>query len=103
MTTAWKPPRPTYYLRIFGICLALVVLCLLGFLFGIRMEAVVPATGIIRAQDQEDLRSPLTGLVEPGWFEGELAPSGEPALRVRLDNQGNGITDPKAGATRAVH
>jgi hypothetical protein len=102
MTAPWTPPRPTYYLRIFVICLALVVLCLAGFLFGIRMEAVVPATGIIHSRDQQELRSPLTGLIEPGWYEGEIPPSGAAALHVRLDQEGNGITDPAAGPVHPV-
>jgi hypothetical protein len=102
MTTSWKPPRPTYYLRTFGICLVLVVLCLTGFLFGIRMEAVVPASGIILARDQEEFRSPMTGLVEPGWYEGEIVASGSAPLRVRLDAQGDGSTDPAAGSKKRV-
>ncbi len=102
MTAPWTPPRTTYYLRIFVICLALVVLCLAGFLFGIRMEAVVPATGIVQSRDQQELRSPLTGLVEPGWYEGEISPSDADGVRVRLDQEGYGMTDPAAGPTRSV-
>jgi hypothetical protein len=93
-------PR-TYYLRIFLICLLVVVVCLVGFLFGVRMEAVVPATGIIQARAQQDFRSPLTGLVEPGWHEAEV-PSGSATLRVRLDSQGNGTTDPRTGPALPV-
>src|SRR5262249_33612079 len=96
MSTAWVPPRPTYHLRIFAICLVLVLLCLLGFLFAVRREAVVPATGIIRARHQEEIRSKTSGIVELGWWEGALADGGT-SLCVRVDGKGNGLTDPARG------
>lgn len=97
MSTAWVPPRPTYHLRVFVICLVIVLLCLVGFLFGVQMEAIVPATGIVQARDQQDVRAPLAGLIELGWCEGKLtdAASGSPAAR--LDREGNGSTDPAHG------
>jgi hypothetical protein len=56
MTQPWLPPRPTYYLRIFGICLVILILSLAAFLFAVRLEAVAPATGIIKARNQVSLR-----------------------------------------------
>src|SRR5690242_14487574 len=65
---SWMPPRPFHHLRIFGISLGLVVLSLGGFLFGVSLEAVTPAQGIILSRDQQEIRTPIAGLVEPGWF-----------------------------------
>ena len=67
MSAPWVPPRPTYHLRMFVLSLVLVVLCLAGFLFGVRLEAVAPATGIVLARDQQDVRAPLAGLVQLGY------------------------------------
>jgi hypothetical protein len=60
------------------------------FLFGVRMEAVEPAHGIITARDLQDIRSPLNGLVELGWYEGTIA-DGDKSIPVRLDPEGDGI------------
>ena len=40
MPTPWKPRSPTYHLRIFAVSLVLVILVLMVFLFGVRLEAV---------------------------------------------------------------
>lgn len=100
--STWTPPRLTYHLRVFVICLTLLLLCLAGFLFGVRMEAVVPASGVITARDLHDVRALLPGLAEPGWYEGELAETAGAPLRVRLDFLGDGVTDPARGPARAV-
>lgn len=68
MTTAWAPPRRSYYLRVFSASLILLLIALCGFLFGVRLEAIAPATGIITARDLLELRAPQAGLVEPGWY-----------------------------------
>jgi hypothetical protein len=102
MSTAWVPPRPTYHLRVFVLCLALVVLSLAGFLFGVHLEAVAPASGLITAREQQEIRARRTGLVEPGWYEGELARSDGSCLCVRLDSLGNGRSDPACGQVVAV-
>ena len=70
MTATWSPPRPTYHLRVFVVCLSLVALALLTMLFGVQLEAVVPATGTITAKNLIEVRARLAGLVEPGWYEG---------------------------------
>jgi hypothetical protein len=59
------------------------------------MEAVVPATGIIEARGQRELRAPISGVAELGWYEGKLEPgvSRAPA-EVRLDEIGNGCAEP---------
>jgi hypothetical protein len=90
VTTAWVPPRRTYHLRIFAISLVIVVIALIAFLFLVRMEALMPATGVIAARGQEEVRTPSAGLVEPGWYEGTIAGK----IRIRVDGQGNGIADP---------
>lgn len=102
MSQAWTPPRPTYHLRIFAVCLVLVIVSLAGLLFGVRLEAVVPATGVIIARDQQEVRTQLAGLIEVGWHEGEIVEKGTSLVRTRLDSQGNGMTDPSAGASQLV-
>ena len=57
MSAGWVPPRATYHLRVFTVSLVLVVVCLAGFLFGVRMEAKVPATGVITARDLRHARA----------------------------------------------
>jgi hypothetical protein len=101
MSTASVPPRRAYHLRVFAISLVIVVVCLVAFLFGVRMEAIVPAAGVIGARDQQELRAPLGGLIELGWYEGELPQNGTP-LRVRVDRHGNGVADPGHGGSRRV-
>src|SRR5262249_52304044 len=76
---------------------------LVGFLFGVRMEATVHATGLIKARDQREMRALLPGLIEIGWYEGEATDSTKDlTLRVRLDADGNGITDSAQGTVRIV-
>lgn len=102
MTSSRVLPRRSYHLRVFAASLALVVLCLSGFLFGVSMEAVAPATGIITARDLREMRTLQGGLVEPGWHEGEISqPTGE-VLHTRLDAQGDGVTDPAAGKSQPI-
>src|SRR5437867_8772610 len=93
MTVQWAPPRRSYHLRVFAISLALIVFCLAGFLFGVRMEAVVPATGTITARDLHEVRSLMSGLIEPGWYEAEVTRNGKPPLAVRLDGHSNRFLD----------
>lgn len=102
MSATWVPPRSTGYLRVFAISLILVVLCLAGFLFGVHMEARVPASGTITARDLQEVRSQLNGLVELGWYEAELSRPGGKQIRVRLDSNGDGQTDPAAGKPEFV-
>jgi hypothetical protein len=102
MAGEWVPPRRTYHLRIFFICLAIVALCLTGFLFAVRLEAVVPASGVVTAQDIEEVRTLQPGLVELGWFEGSVSRPGAEPLRVRLDAQGEGVSDPDQGPSLPI-
>jgi hypothetical protein len=90
MSSVWSPPRRAYHLRIFAVSLGLVVAGLAAFLFGVRMEAVEPAHGIITARDLQDIHSPLNGLIELGWYEGAVV-EGEKSIPVRLDPEGDGI------------
>src|SRR5438132_799940 len=99
--TSWSPPRPSHHLRVFGVSLGLVVLCLGVFLFGVNLEAVTPAQGIVLSRAQQEMRTPIAGLVEPGWFEDTLPQSSGEPLAVRLDRDGDGITDPAFGPSRA--
>jgi hypothetical protein len=98
MSAARVLPCATHHLRTFLVSLVLIVLCLAGFLFGVEMEAVTPAKGVITAKDLREARTLLGGLVEPGWYEGETAEG----VRVRMDAQGDGRVDPAAGASAAV-
>lgn len=101
MTTESLPRRKSH-LRVFGLSLGLVVLCLAGLLFGVNLEAIAPATGTVTARDLTELRAALPGLVELGWYEGQITrPSGAP-IAVRLDGQGNGRTEPGFGEPHAV-
>lgn len=102
MSEPWVPPRPTYHLRVFAVCLVLVVLCLAGMLFGVDMEAVAPATGTVTARDRREVRALLAGLIEPGWYEGEVLRPGKAPLAVRMDAEGNGRVEPSAGPAAAV-
>jgi hypothetical protein len=80
-------------LRVFAASLGLLFAGLTAFLLGVRMEAVEPATGIITARDLHEIRVPSAGLIDLGWFEGEIA-NGDSVVRVRVDSQGEGVTDP---------
>jgi hypothetical protein len=102
MSEPWVPPRRAYHLRIFAVSLLIVVLALVGFLFGVRLEAIVPATGLVVARDQHDLRAPLAGAIELGWYDGEIVRSEAPSLAVRVDRHGNGVTDPTHGPSHVV-
>jgi hypothetical protein len=93
MSTAWVPPRRAYHLRVFAVSLILVLVCLVAFLVFVRMEAIVPATGVIAARGQQDLRAPFAGLVELGWYEGDVPEDGTP-VRIRVDKYGDGVADP---------
>src|SRR5262249_48720279 len=88
---------------IFVLSLLLLAFALTGLLFGVNLEAVAPATGTVIARDLQEIRSLLTGLVEPGWYEGQTNPSGAAPRAVRCDGQGEGIADPADGKIQTVH
>jgi hypothetical protein len=94
--------RPTYHLRTFVISLAIIVLCLIGILFGVQLEAVVPATGTITTRGLYEVRAGLSGLVEPGWYNGQVQ-LGSEIIQTRLDADGNGLsTGTESGKVRPV-
>lgn len=96
MTSSWTPPTRSFYLRVFASALALVVCALVGVLFGLRMDALTHADGVLQARDQHQLRAPCDGVLELGWHEGTLEPTGD---KVRLDRLGNGLSRlPSTGA-----
>ncbi len=101
MPSEWVPGRPLPRLRVFLLSLVVLFLCLLAMLFGVQLEAVVPATGIIIARNLQAVRARIGGLVEPGWHEGQIEANGQ-LLTVRLDAEGNGISDPAAGPVRLI-
>ncbi|MFN4261987.1 MAG: hypothetical protein ACK4RK_22130, partial [Gemmataceae bacterium] len=101
MSALWVPPRPGFYLRSFLISLGLIAVSLIGFLCGVHLEAKVPASATITALELREMRATLPGLVEPGWYEGQVEHGGA-LLAVRLDHQGNGHTDPAAGPLQRV-
>lgn len=90
------------HVRIFALCLLLLFAFLVFLLFAVHMEAVAPANGMVTARDLHEARTHLAGLVEPGWYEGELILTDGSRVAVRLDAQGNGSTDPAAGTPRDV-
>jgi hypothetical protein len=102
MAIPWVPPRRSYHLRTFASALVLVLICLAIVLFGLRMEAIAHATGHFEARDQHDLRAQVAGVVELGWWEGDLALGGASVVGARVDGLGNGLTDPGQGASRAL-
>jgi hypothetical protein len=103
MTVAWTPPSRLSHVRLFALGTVAFLAVLLALLFGVRMEAVAPGEGSFAARDLHEVRPALAGLIEPGWYEGQvLLSSGGGAVAVRLDAQGNGLTDPAAGPAREV-
>jgi len=98
------PAKPTNHLKIFAVSLVLIVACLLTFLFGVQLEATAPATGFITAREQQEVRAPLFGLIDLGWHEGTMTLADGATLKVRMDHQGNGITEPASGQpSQPVH
>ena len=57
-------PRPPRHLHVFGISLILIVGALCAFLFGVKMEATVPASGVVtpEATSPTDAQEPLIRL-----------------------------------------
>jgi hypothetical protein len=102
MTAAWTPPSRLSHIRLFALGTVALAAFLLVVLFGVHMEAVAPASGIVAARDLIEVRTALAGLVEPGWYDGELVSADGSTLAVRLDARGNGTTDPSAGSPRTV-
>jgi hypothetical protein len=106
---SWTPPAPTYHLRVFAISLALVFIALVAFLFAVRMEAIVPATGIITARELEDVRVPLSGLIDPGWSDektfhrlepGDVLSPGQALATVRPEGKEPHVLRVPEGSTR---
>jgi hypothetical protein len=52
------PPRPPRHLHIFGLSLCVIVGALMAFLFGMKMEATAPATGIASTESQQSSDEP---------------------------------------------
>lgn len=103
MSTVPLPSSRTFYLRTFIISFVLVAAALALFLFAVQMEAGVAARGIILARDQLKVRAPLSGLVELGWYEGEIHSSAGQTTHFRIDSQGNGCTAPQGGHGQPIH
>jgi hypothetical protein len=77
-----KPPsRPPRHLHVFGLSLSLIVLALVGFLFGVRMEATAPAAGVVVPGQLVRLRAPKDGTVRLGHrpLESRSTPGEPPA------------------------
>lgn len=87
MATSWVPPRPTYHLRTFSVCLLLIVLFLALFLFAVEIEAVVPASGVITARGILEVRPLIGGLVEHRLRPGDELPAGATLATIRTDEQ----------------
>ena len=100
-----SPPlkKPTYHLRAFVACLTVILIALISVLFGVHMEAVTHGTGLVKVRDLLELRAAQAGLAELGWYETEFPCSDSRMIRVRLDRQGNGMSDPSQGDVRKFH
>jgi multidrug efflux pump subunit AcrA (membrane-fusion protein) len=83
MTTASASSRRGRYLRIFLASLGVLLVGLAIFLFGVTMEATATATGHVTARGVVELRSPIDGLVEPGWYNSGRFHRLEPGDEVR--------------------
>lgn len=102
MATVPLPPNRARYIRIFGISLIVIVAALLFFLFGVHMEASAPATGVLQAKDKLNLRAPIAGLIELGWYEGEETNVSGKQLVFRVDARGDGLADGGAGLPQPI-
>jgi hypothetical protein len=102
MSPPWVLPRRAYHLRVFAVSLGLLFVGLAVFLLGVQMEAVEPAAGLITARDLREVRASLPGLIDPGWYEAEIADETGRLLRLRLDAHGNGIVEPALGHSSSV-
>ena len=98
MSTPSVLPRPIY-LRVFALSLGAVILCLVGFLFGVRLEAVMPGSGVVAAREQQDIRAGLAGIIELGWHEGTIRQAN---LHFRVNAKGHGSTDPGQGNVQKI-
>jgi hypothetical protein len=103
MSTVPMPPGRAFYIRIFSISMIVLVAALLGFLFGVRMEASVPVAGVLQARDQQSVRAPASGVAELGWFEGKMPGTKGQSAGFRLDVQGNGLARSDDGTTQPIH
>ncbi|GIW81779.1 MAG: hypothetical protein KatS3mg105_3586 [Gemmatales bacterium] len=104
MSLPATPPGRSYYLLVTSVSFGTLFACMGGILFGVQLEVVAPARGTITARDMQDIRTPVAGLVQPGWYEGELAQaSSGQKERFRVDSQGNGIAEAHRGKGLAIH
>jgi hypothetical protein len=62
----------------------------------------MPASGVVAAREQQDLRAALPGIIDLGWYEGIVRQSKEPDLRVRVNIRGHGSTDPAQGSVQKI-
>ncbi len=65
------------------------------------MEASVYSEGVVRAKEQQILRTPRAGLVKLGWYEGRATIKGK-TMSVRLDEKGNGVSHPGEGESQTI-
>jgi hypothetical protein len=84
--------------RVFAVGVGLLLASLGGLLFGVHMEALVLATGLVSARDLHEVRAPLAGLVEPGWHEAQVEHAVLGTFPVRLDHRGDGLAAMPGGS-----
>jgi hypothetical protein len=76
-----KPlPRPPRHLHVFGVSLLLIVAALAFFLFGVKLEATVAATGIVESPRTLTIRAPRAGIIESASSPARLEPNADAPL-----------------------
>lgn len=74
--------RPPRHLHVFGISLLLIVGALVLFLFGVRMEAIAPATGVVTSPQIVTIRATKSGIIEKaGASAVNIAPDSDTFLQ----------------------
>lgn len=79
------PPRPANIVRVLSLSLGIVVLALVGALFGVPMEAAAPATGVVTSSHLIELRARQSGLVDLKLHPGDELKPGQWIATVRPD------------------
>jgi hypothetical protein len=73
--------RPPRHLHVFGISLLLIVGALVLFLFGVRMEAIAPATGVVTSPQIVTIRAAKSGIIEKAGSPVNIAPDSDTFLQ----------------------
>src|SRR5436190_6256005 len=69
MSSGTPAPRRPRHLRIFLLSLAVLVVGVAVFIFGVSMEATSTAGGHVTARGTVEVRAPVAGRIVPDWSE----------------------------------